>query len=320
MRKLCLWSLPLFLLGCSSPQLRKFDSSEVGSGIPQDIEKKFEIKDAPGLKSAPAIVDQKKKKAVLVPAPTPVVPQKMERPNFRKDPMPFNVGETLQYDIRYIGVTAGTLDLEVMPNKFVNEHEVFHFQGRAKTTSIFSLIYRVGAQLNSYSDIEGFQSYRFALDQDDSKQTKQSIELFDQEKLKSYYWSRTQHIEKGYSEKKEEFTLNRWARDAVGMLYFLRVAPLPDAPGKEYRMPIVFDGKPWEGVIRFDRKERKNWAGREWDLNVYHLQNYENGELKNKDNWIWIAADHPGRYILRVETKVRVGSFAVALEKIAPAP
>ncbi len=308
------------LLGCSSPRVRKFKDADGASGISQEIEKKFEIKDAPVVAATPVAVEQKKKKSAVATPTPPMVTQKMETPHFRKEPMPFGVGETLQYDIRYIGVTAGTLDLEVMPNKFVNEHEVYHFQGRAKTTSIFSLIYRVVAQLNSYSDFEGLQSYRFALDQEDSKQTKQAIELFDHEKLKSYYWSRTEHIEKGYSEKKEEFALNRWARDGIGMLYFLRVAPLPDAPGKEYRMPIVFDGKPWEGVIRFDRTERKNWAGREWNLNVYHLQNYENGELKNKDNWIWIAADHPGRYILRVETKVRVGSFAVALEKIAPAP
>jgi hypothetical protein len=306
-------------MGCSSPQLRKFDQADVGVGISREIEKKFEIKDVKVPVPSPIAIEQRKKKS-RTPVPTPVEIPKIETPNFSKDPMPFAVGEKLQYDIRYLGVTAGTLDLEILPNKFVNDHEVYHFHGLAKTTSIFSLIYRVNDQLNSYSDIFGFHSYRFALDQDESKQTKQTIELFDHEKLKSYYWSRTDHVEKGYSEKKEEFPLNRWARDGVGMLYFLRVAPLPDAPGKEYRMPIVFDGKPWEGVIRFDRKEKKNWAGREWDLNVYHLQNYENGELKNKDNWIWIAADHPSRYILRVETKVRVGSFAVALEKFQPAP
>jgi hypothetical protein len=122
-------------------------------------------------------------------------------------------------------------------------------------------------------------------------------------------------VEKGFREQKENYTIKPLSQDPLSSLFFLRVAPLPVAPGSEYRIPIVMDGKPWESVIRYLRTETIYAGGKNREARVYHLDNYEQGELKNRDNTVWISTDEH-RYLLRVETKVKVGSFAVALDKI----
>ena len=78
---------------------------------------------------------------------------------------------------------------------------------------------------------------------------------------------------------------------------------------------MIIDGKPWESLITFDRREPMSVGNRRFEANVYRMENFHNGELKNKDNTLWISNDAK-RYLLRVEAKVKVGSFAVALDKI----
>ena len=315
------WMLFAFalLLACSSTSLRKFDEGDIGKEISSDVATKFEIKEigtpsvAPTPVSTPAPVKEKakskKKSKVQVDAPSKVPVVR------RTDPMPFDVGERLSYDLRYIGVTAATFQTEVLPLKQIGERKVYPLRAIAKTLSLFELVYRVDDTMNSFWDYDGLYSHRFTMDLDESKQTRKVIELYDYEKNQSLYWNRVDHVEKGFKEQKENYTIKPLSQDPLSSLFFLRVAPLPVAPGSEYRIPIVMDGKPWESVIRYLRTETIYAGGKNREARVYHLDNYEQGELKNRDNTVWISTDEH-RYLLRVETKVKVGSFAVALDKI----
>jgi hypothetical protein len=141
------------------------------------------------------------------------------------------------------------------------------------------------------------------------------IELYDYEKNQSLYWNRVDHVEKGFKEQKEHYSIKPLSQDPLSCLFFLRVAPLPASSEGETRMPFVMDGKPWESVIRYLRTETIYAGGKNREARVYQLVNYEQGELKNRDNTIWISTDEH-RYLLRVETKLKVGSFAVALDRI----
>jgi hypothetical protein len=315
------WMLFAFalLLACSSTSLRKFDEGDIGKEISSDVASKFEIKEvstpaaAPSPASTPAPVKEKSKvkkksKAQMeTPSKAPVVR--------RTEPMPFDVGERLSYDLRYIGVTAATFQTEVLPLKQIGERKVYPLRARAKTLSLFELVYRVDDTIDSFWDFDGLYSHRFTMELDESKQTRKVIELYDYEKNQSLYWNRVDHVEKGFKEQKENYTIKPLSQDPLSSLFFLRVAPLPVAPGSEYRMPVVMDGKPWESVIRYLRTETIYAGGKNREARVYHLENYEQGELKNRDNTVWISTDEH-RYLLRVETKVKVGSFAVALDKI----
>ncbi|MBU6153234.1 MAG: DUF3108 domain-containing protein [Bdellovibrionales bacterium] len=307
------------LSACSTSSLRKFDEGDLGKEISPDVATQFEIKEiddpsaTPSPAPAPSASKEKaKRKNKAKSLVEPVVKVPMIR---RIEPMPFQVGECLSYDLRYLGVTAATFQTEILPLKQIGDRKVYPLRAKAKTLSFFELVYRVNDTIESFWDFDGFFSHRFTMNLDESKQTRKVIELYDQEKNKSMYWNRVDHVEKGFKEQKENYTIKPFSQDPLSALFFLRVAPLPDAPGGEYRMPFVMDGKPWESVIRYLRTETIYAGGKNRDARVYELANYEQGELKNRDNTVWISVDEH-RYLLRVETKLKVGSFAVALDKI----
>ncbi len=313
------FSLILIIQGCSSSSnLRKFKDEDLQKEIPADIAKRFEVKDATPTPTPESVVvtqptRSKKKKA---PKKEPKVTKQVLVPPVRTiDPMPFEVGEKLAYGIRFIGVTAGYFNTEVLPMKTVDDRKVYHLHGAAKTVKLFELVYRVNDQIDSFWDAEGLYSHKFTMDLDESKQTRKVIELYDYDNKKSFYWNRVDHVEKGFKEQKEQYDIALWSQDPLSSLYYFRVLALPKEVGKETRFPLVLDGKPWESVVRYLGREKIYAGGRDFEADAYQLENYQNGELKNKDNKVWLSAD-VHRYVLRIEAKLKVGSFAVALDKI----
>jgi hypothetical protein len=320
----------VFSVGCAgSNNLRKFNEDNIGKEIPADVAKKFEVKDVSAAASPSpspsedltathgtkrhrkSKVPKKEDLPVASTSPTPAVP-----PNRRPPKMAFDVGEKLSYDIRYLGVTAGTFVTEVLPVKVVNNRKVYHLQAKAKTVKLFELVYRVDDVIESFWDYDGLFSYRFTMDLDESKQNRKLIELYDYDKNKSFYWNRVDHVEKGFSEKKEEYDIKPWSQDLVSSLFYIRSIDLPKAEGDpEVRFPVILDGKPWETSVKFLRKEKIYAGGKDREAIAYKIENYENGVPKNRENTLWMSDDEH-RYVLRVETKVKVGSFAVALDKI----
>ena len=313
---LCLTAL---ITSCSTNNgLRKFDDSNIQKEIPADVAEKFEVKDVSALqKPAPVVAPkvipikkQKTKKGNVVTESTPATP-----PSRRVEPMPFSEGEKLNYDIRFVGVTAATFNMEVLPAKVVNDRKVYHLNARAKTVKFFELVYRVDDMIESFWDFDGLYSNRYTMNLDESKQSRKLIELYDYEKKKSFYWNRIDHSEKGFSEQKEEHDIKLWSQDPLSMLYYMRAVKLPQNRGESIKIPVIIDGKQWESVLIFDRQEKISIGSKDYQSNVYKMENYQNGELKNKENTIWFSNDDH-RYILRIEAKVKVGSFAIALDRI----
>jgi hypothetical protein len=314
----------LLLSSCStSNHLRKFDEADLGKQVSADVIKKFEVKeiDAAGTSKPSAPVapvskaDQKKKAKLDATKQKASKKEVMTEPPLRRlDKMPFEIGEKLSYDIRYVGVTAGTFEVMVQSLKQIDSRQVYYLLGKAKTLPFFNMIYRVDDTIESFYDYQGMYSHRFTMDLDESKQNRKVIELYDYDKKVSYYWNRIDHVDKGFSEQREERAIQPWSQDLLSALYYLRVATLPTDPGPEFRFPVIVDGKPWESVVKFSKKGKTYANGKDTAANIYTMENFEGGVLKNKENTIWISDDDK-RYILRVEAKVKVGSFAVALEK-----
>ncbi|MBS1959559.1 MAG: DUF3108 domain-containing protein [Bdellovibrionales bacterium] len=311
------------IAGCSSSSnLKKFDDGDISKEISADIAKKFEVKDV-------AVVATPGTTATATPKSTPVPKRKKGKetkvskalevfawPASRRLPkMPFEIGEKLEYDIRFIGIDAAHLNVELLPPKMLGDRQVYHISAHAKTAKLFELVYRVDDRIESFWDYDGLFSHKFMMDLDESKQSRKLIELYDYEKKKSFFWNRVDHVEKGLSEQKEQYDIALWSQDPISSLYYLRIADLPKNPAKEFRYPVIIDGKPWESVLKFQKQEKIYAGGKDFTANVYSLDNYQNGELKNKDNKVWISDDEH-RYVLRIEAKVKVGSFAIALNKI----
>ncbi len=317
----------ILVAGCStSNHLRRFEEGDIGKEISADVAKRFEVKDLSAATPTPTPVPvteakvkvkskEKKKKAGAAVPPVVAPAQALVFPNRRIDPMPFDTGERLSYDLRYVGVTAATFQTEVLAPKLVSDRKVYDIKAHAKTVSLFELVYRVDDRMESFFDYEGLFSHRFTMDLDETKQNRKVIQLNDNEKGESFYWNRVDHVEKGFKEQKETHSIPVWSQDPLSALFYLRAAALPNAQSGEVHMPVILDGKPIDAIIRYLRTETIYAGGKDREARVYRLENYENGQLKNKENFVWISTDEH-RYLLRVETKMKMGSFAFALDKI----
>jgi hypothetical protein len=328
LRKFGLIVFLLWISSCSSSNgLRKFDDSNLDQAASADLAKKFEVKDvsaetspAPSPKPTPVPEVRKKKSkkkttkkeipVVAASTPAPSLP-----PSRRSEPFPFEVGENLEYSIRYVGVPAGYFNLRVMPLKQLNERKVYHFEADVKTVKLFELIYRVNDVVQSYADYDGLFSYKFTMDLDESKQNRKLIELYDYDKKKSFFWNRVDHVEKGFSERKENYDIELWSQDPISMFYYLRTAKLPTDPNVEVKIPVILDGKQWISVLHYMKTETIFSGGKNREARAYRMENTQNGEVKNKDNTLWISTDDK-HYVLRIEAKVKIGTFAIALDKV----
>lgn len=310
-------------IGCSTVILKQFSDQEINEEISDDVAKKFEVKDVE-IKQDTKEIEKKelaKNMSASKKSTTGKTPNKEtvnSAPPVRvKSPMPFNVGEELLYDIRALGLTAGTFHLKVNPLKEIAGRAFYPITGYAQTISLFELIYRVNDRVESYMDAQGLFSHKYTMDIDESKQTKKVVEFYDYDKKKSYYYSKEHHVEKGISEKKEEHDIELWSQDPVSMLYWLRMIDIPKAAGQQVKYPVNVDGKPWIATLTFDRKEKKYFGGKWLDTIVVRMENTHKGEIKNKDHQIWFT-DHPRQLVLRIEAKLKVGSVAAALDKVIP--
>ena len=325
--------------GCANGTINKIEET---SALPEDLgpldqKVKYEIKEGTALAPLPAASPepspflslepagkkaQKKKHGVKTtdlaslpqspPAPTAKIPMPSRHPAKEA----FLVGEDLLYEISYFGVPAGYFDLKVLPFKSINDRKVYHIEATAVSSKIFSLFYRLNDTIETFMDYDGLFSYRFHLVLDESKQTRNSLEINDSEKAQTFFWNRW-NKQSGYSETKTFSPIQPYPQDSLSALYYLRTIPLPD--GSVTTFPVVSEGKTWDAVITVIRREMVSSPfGRVQAVVVRPSTKYQ-GVLQNKgDSYIWLT-DDDRRIVLRLEAKVRIGTVVATLKKVQSA-
>lgn len=73
----------------------------------------------------------------------------------------FQLGENLQFKIRYGIVKAGEAEMNVLTLSEYNNHKVYHIQTRARSVPSFDWIYRVRDEVNTFIDYYGLYPLRF---------------------------------------------------------------------------------------------------------------------------------------------------------------
>ncbi|MDR3608101.1 MAG: DUF3108 domain-containing protein [Oligoflexia bacterium] len=332
------------LAGCAGSSLSKIDHSETlpQDVITQDYSKKFEVQEASSSSAAaPTPVAQ----TVEIPAPLskktrkhrewkrteeqkirdvalaeigprqhkPLVYRDLRR-DIRNGKDPIWVGERLTYDVSYLGLTAATFVLEVLPYKSIDGRKVYHIQANARSSKVFSLVYKLNDVVQSFIDYEGVFSHRFHMQLDETKQIRDSLELYDSENEEAFWWNRWNRKEKGYEEKKEFHLMEPFPQDSISVLYYLRFVPLP--PNGEVKFVVESEAKPLDAVVTVvEREELETPMGR---IHAIKLKPdaATRGVLERRGNsYIWLS-DDDRRFLVRFEAKVKIGTIVVRLRKI----
>ncbi len=356
-RNLILCCIGAFLVatssGCSGVKLRKFEN---GGALPDDLSQEVKNKfhttefsatsaSAPG-STARLVADKKKgKRGKKDASPPPVsaatqsatdngglplpsywAPQDPTKPftypNLRPAKDPVWIGEKQVFSISYFGVKAGEFAMEALPLKQINNRKVYHIRGEAESSTVFSVFYRLHDVLESWIDYEGFFSHKLHVVLDESIQTRDSLELYDSEKRQAYYWTRWDHKNKGFIEKKEFHDIPPFPQETVSALFYLRAIPLPD--GAQLQFPVISEGKTLDATVKVLRREMMNTPlGRVNTIVVQPSISFK-GVLQQKgDSFIWLT-DDDRRFLVRLEAKVKVGTVVANLKEVVlgtpPAP
>ena len=308
-------------MGCASGPLRSLDHEpEFPADLPSEVRQKFEVKLNEGaegqLPSHKILLNEGGRKRGKIKKSRKRLPAERAPfvfPTRRPDREPIYVGEKLFYSIQYLGLLAGDLEVEALPFKKVNQRKVYHIRATARSSPVFTLFYRLHDQVETFIDFQGIFSHRFHLLIDESKQTRNSLELNDSEKRQTFYWNLWDHKTIGHQETKEYSPIEPFSQDSVSALYYLRTVPLE--VGRDIHFPLVTEGKTWEAVCKVLRKESVNTPfGRTQAFVIQPEMKYQGILKKTGDSFLWLTDDER-RIPVRLEAKVKIGSVVAQLRE-----
>jgi len=256
--------------------------------------------------------EKKGKKAVNIAPKAPVKAPYVWPNRWPMSPF-FQAGERYKFDITYFGATAGELMMELLPVKKVADRNSYHIRATARTTSVFSLFYRMNDVAESFVDTESLVSHKFTLKLDESMQQRDVLELYDQRNNTVHYWSKLDHKKKGKKQDQAEIPTQPFTQDGISAFYYLRTLPLK--MGDVHEFPVVTNGKLRNVRIEVVRRETIKTKVGEFPAIVVKPDVVLDGVLKSYgDSFVWIS-DDDRRIILKIDAKIKVGSVIAYLKE-----
>jgi hypothetical protein len=312
------------------PPARVDATTELPKELSSDLQTRFEVKEvapSPSPSPSPSVEPSPeptphhhkkkhhKKAPEAEPSPSPSPTVAFEYPNRRPVNEPIWVGESLTYDVKYFGLRAGEFTLTVMPFKSVDNRKVYHIQGTAKTEALFSAFYKLDDMAETFIDYEGFFSHRFHILLNETKQTRDALELYDSEKAQTFYWNRWNRRDAGYTESKDFKPIVPFVQDTLSSVYYLRSVPLP--PGAVIEFPVASEGKVVQTIVTVIRREEIDTPmGKKMAIVVKPEAKAATGVMTKKgDSYMWLT-DDDRRILVRLEAKVKVGTIVAELKKV----
>jgi len=218
-------------------------------------------------------------------------------------PVPFGVGERLEYDVKFGKLRVGSGSMEVADVQDVRGRSTWHtiFQVRGGT-----FFYRVNDQYESWVDRHTGNSLRFKQDLNEGRR--------DVERAYEIFPDRAVYQESGEDTTKASV---RNPLDDGSFLYFLRTIPL--AVGETYVFERYFRPDRNPVTIKVLRKERIGVPAGEFDAIVVQPVIKTSGIFsENGHAEIWLSDDE-NRIMLQMKSGLSFGSLNLYLKSYRPA-
>jgi hypothetical protein len=287
---------------------------------PAETEKPVEAK--------PKKIKKKHKKTkaedLIQPVVGPVVPTR-KQPDLESDvgfvgrrpeKDPFRVGEMLRYDVTYLGMTAGSLILEVKPYAEVNGHKSYEYDMSAQTRSLFSSIYALEDKVINLIDFETLIPSVFTLHVKESSQLKEARALFDRTKGIATYWEKKVTKSDGEKEKKLQWEIPDYSQNVFSAIFYMRTFHWDI--GTENAFRVADDGQNLIFKATALRKEKLKTDIGEFNTIVVKPEVHLRGVAKPMgDIFVWLS-DDDRKYVLRMEGKIKIGTLNIEVVELKP--
>lgn len=228
--------------------------------------------------------------AIVVALTTPLEPA-------RQIPVPFSIGERLEYDVKFGVLKVGSGRMEVLGIETIRGREAWHTAFTVKGGTFF---YKVNDRLESWIDVGTFASLRHVQDLQEGKR--------ERERHFEIYPDRMVYTEND----SEERPTARDPLDDGSFLYFIRTVPL--SVGQTYDFPRYFRPDRNPVRVRVLRKESvKVPAGRFDAIVIQPIIKSKGIFSENGQAEIWLS-DDDRRIMLQMKSNLSFGTLNLYLK------
>lgn len=226
----------------------------------------------------------------------------------------FRVGEKATLTFTWFSIRGGDVTMEVRPFETIKGRKSYHFVGTAKSSSAMDLIHSIDDWIESYVDWETFYPFKSALHGIETDRMREGLTLFDYGRSQIEYWMKRVHVKKGAKEKRRTDPLEPGILDMFSSAFFLRALPLK--VGGKYKSIVYNEGKKFLIEAEVLRKEKLETEVGEFNtLVIRPIARFEGILQTSGDSTIWVT-DDPRHFILRLETKIKIGYLVGKIKKI----
>ena len=218
-------------------------------------------------------------------------------------PVPFAVGERLDYDVKFGPMHVGGGSMEVLGNENVRNRPTWHIMFRVKGGTFF---YKVDDRFESWIETTTLSSLRHKQDINEGRR--------DRERTFEIYPDRPSYIE---DDKPEKPSVGQPLDDG-SFLYFIRTVPLE--VGKTYEFDRYF--RPDRNPVKITvlRKERIKVPAGTFDAIVIRPSIKSKGIFsENGQAEVWLS-DDDRHIMLQMKSKLSFGSLNLYLRSYRPPP
>ncbi|MBW2107540.1 MAG: DUF3108 domain-containing protein [Deltaproteobacteria bacterium] len=220
-----------------------------------------------------------------------------------KRPVPFQIGERLDYSLKWGFIPVGVAVFEVLDGSSVTGIPSYLFRLTVRSHPVIDLIYKVRDHIESYVDRSMTHSLLYRKKQQEGRH-KRDIEVrFDWKRSRAYRYN------KGRYETRVDVPAGTF--DPLGVFYAFRLNPISD--GLVVETPVTDGKKAVIATARVVRREPVSLHKKTFDTYLVEPDLKHVGGVfeKSKDAklQVWVTADFR-RIVVALKSKVVVGHFS----------
>ena len=224
------------------------------------------------------------------------------RPVIGEDVVPFQVGEKLTYELRFLGARAGSMTSTVQEKVTLDGLEAYHIIVHIRTSEELDDVYRLNDEIHLYLNAVTLEPIRTDRFLEEGSWTGRIRVDFDQEARKAYYalWNG-----KGKFIEGKTLSLPPSTLDAASLAYFVRGKAL--AKLTSFRLSILYDkeAKPVEVTVTAEQEVDLD------DLGVF--QTYMLKGVGFGNVFLWISDDEH-----RLPVRMITDGIKISQDKFLP--
>lgn len=323
--------LSALMTSCTTKQILQVEDSEEMLKI-EDYDKTMKVKQINEPIAVPELVVLDEKTPTIatpvdpsspkiVPKAKPVKPAVVVKPKVKQPDLedgegfdgrrpivdPFRPGEKVTMKLSYFNITAGHMDIEVLPFKEVNGKKAYHFRIKGKSNSFFESIYSVDDSGETFMDYETMLPYNMSIDVKETKQLRTVRSYFDWKRKKGVFWEKKITKKSGLEEKKYEWEILPYSQNIFSAIFYLRTFTLK--PGKVISFRVADEKKNMVVKAHVVGIERVKTDIGEIETLKIKPEVEIGGIFKPIGDVFFYLTNDDRKMIVRLESKIKIGTI-----------